>query len=295
MWRRYELELLRRSEALGWARVYVLRVAGVPAAAQLWLRLGDVAVSLATVYDERMAAISPGSMSEWPVQQRLFAESPPRLIDYLPGASNPLKERLGPDRAPLVQFEATRRRLISGVTLTFRHEAHALLRATSRGRTVGRRMVRRLRPKARSDRPRVRRLERRPGAPMVPVAALELDRPMRRFLAVAGRHRSPQAMSRRWAAGDSWWRVGDRPETIARLGADGPEGRCLREVIVLAVDAPSIETLMDALAAGVGTAVGADVPANPGNAGAVPGSPIEIHHTVLPWPCQTPSVAGRSG
>jgi Acetyltransferase (GNAT) domain len=67
-WERYELELLRRTEALGWARIYVLRVAGVPAAAQLWCRLGDVAISIGTVYDRRMAAISPGTMSEWPVR-----------------------------------------------------------------------------------------------------------------------------------------------------------------------------------------------------------------------------------
>jgi GNAT acetyltransferase-like protein len=74
----------------------VLRVAGVPAAAQLWLRIGDVAISLASVFDRRMAAISPGSMSEWPVQQRLFAESSPRLVDYLPGASNPLRSGWAP-------------------------------------------------------------------------------------------------------------------------------------------------------------------------------------------------------
>lgn len=295
-WYRYELELLRRGEALGWARVYVLRVAGVPAAAQLWLRVGDVAISLATVYDGRLAAISPGSMSEWPVQQRLFAESSPRLIDYLPGASNPLKERLGPDRAHLVQLEAARRTLVSGVTFPLRRETRALLRRAARGRTIGRSMVRRLRLPDRAGRSRVRRLSSRLGPAVLPVAALELDGPMRRFLAVAGRHPSPEAMARRWVEGDSWWRVGDRPEAIARVGAAaGPEGRPLREVIMVSADADRIEALMDALAAGVGATVWADLPVGPGTAGAAPGRPIEIHQTVLPWPRRAASAASRSG
>lgn len=290
-WRRYELELLRRGEALGWARVYVLRVAGVPAAAQLWLRIGDVAISLASVFDGRMAALSPGSMSEWPVQQRLFAESSPRLIDYLPGAGNPLKERLGPDRAPLVQLEAARRTLVSGATFPLRRETRALLRRAARGRSI----VRRLRLPSRSDRPRVRRRTSRPSPTALPVATLELDRPMRRFLAVAGRHPSPAAMARRWVEGDSWWRVGDRPEAIARLGAAGPEGRPLREMIIVSVNGHRVEALMDALAAGVEADVFADLPVGPGTAGAAPGRPVEIHQTVLPWPRRAPSGAGRSG
>jgi Acetyltransferase (GNAT) domain len=165
--------------------VYVLRVAGVPAAAQLWCRLGDVAISIGTVYDQRMAAISPGSMSEWPVQERLFATAPPRLVDYLPGAANQLKERLGPDRPPLVRLEAARRTLVAGATFPLRRELRALHPVAARARILGRRAAARLRPQTRPQRPRVRRLEIQPGTPTLPVATLELDTPVRRFLAVA--------------------------------------------------------------------------------------------------------------
>ena len=288
-WERYELELLRRTEALGWARVYVLRVAGVPAAAQLWCRLGDVAISIGTVYDRRMAAISPGTMSEWPVQERLFTSSPPRLVDYLPGAANQLKERLGPDRPPLVRLEAARRTLVAGTAFPLRREFRALHPAATPARTLGRRVAARLRPPTRRERPRVRRLEIQPGPPTLPVATLELDTPVRRFLAVAGGHASPEAMARRWAKGDSWWRVGDGPEAFVRLGAGGRAGRRpLREAVLLDTGALTVEALVDALAAEVKAAVFADLPADARSAGAVPGRPADLYRPVLPWPRRSP-------
>ena len=59
-WRREHLALLRRAEQLGWCRIYVLRVAGIPAAAEIWLRLGQVASVPSMVYDRRLAALGPG-------------------------------------------------------------------------------------------------------------------------------------------------------------------------------------------------------------------------------------------
>ena len=55
----FRRELLARTAALGWARAFVLSLAGVPAASMLWFRVGPVAIAYSTVYDDRMAAISP--------------------------------------------------------------------------------------------------------------------------------------------------------------------------------------------------------------------------------------------
>jgi hypothetical protein len=107
--------LLRRAEPHGWARVYVLRVTGRPAAAHIWFRLGSVATWLETAYDQRLAAIGPGSILMWWSQERIFADSPPGVVDFIPG-HNPQKDRLGPDRSAIVILEAARRTLVSGAT-----------------------------------------------------------------------------------------------------------------------------------------------------------------------------------
>jgi hypothetical protein len=207
-------------------------------------------------------------------EERLFASSPPRLVDYLPGAANQLKERLGPDRPPLVRLEAARCTLVAGTAFPLRREFRAFHPAATPARTLGRRVAARLRPPTRRERPRVRRLEIQPGPPTLPVATLELDTPVRRFLAVAGGHASPEAMARRWAKGDSWWWVGDGPEAFVRLGAGGRAGRRpLREAVLLDTGALTVEALVDALAAEVKAAVFADLPADARSAGAVPGRP----------------------
>ena len=90
---------VRGTASLGWPRVYVLRLDGQPAAAEVWFRLGQVATSLGTAYDKRMAALGPGSIIAWWAQERLFAEAVPGLIDHLPGYG-PQKDQLGPDRSP---------------------------------------------------------------------------------------------------------------------------------------------------------------------------------------------------
>jgi hypothetical protein len=268
------LELLRRTEKLGWCRVYVLRVAGVPAAAELWFRLGDVASGPSTVYDRRMAALGPGSIIVWWAQERIFAEAPaPRLIDLLPGA-NPLKERLTPDRPPLLIVEAARRTVVSGASFPVRRRVRSVGQAAaSRALTWARRT--RARWPSRPRAPRgglpttgVRVLELPPTRPTLPVRRLEPDVPLLRFLAVAGGHRSPEAMARTWPAGDTWWRIGE-DVALLRLGDAGS----VREVVLLRDGTVEVEGLIGALAAAIGTPVRAALP-------------VPVHQAVLPWPAE---------
>jgi hypothetical protein len=273
--RKERLELLRRTEALGWCRVYVLRVAGVPAAAELWFRLGEVACGPSTVYDHRMAALGPGSIIVWWAQERIFAEGPPpRLIDLLPG-SNPLKERLTPDRPPLLIVDAARRTLVSGASFPVHRRVRAVGQAAaSRARTWARRARKRRPSRAPGG---VRAVEVSPTAApkLLPVRRLEPDVALLRFLAVAGGHRSPEAMARTWPAGDGWWRVGE--DALLRVGDAGTGPAPVREVVLLRDGEVEVEGLLGALAAARGAPVRAAMP-------------VPVHRAVLPWPGE-----GRAG
>jgi Acetyltransferase (GNAT) domain len=283
--RRERLELLRRTERLGWCRLYVLRVAGVPAAAHVWFRIGQVATWLSTAYDQRLAAVSPGSILMWRAQERLFAESPPHLLDFMPG-DNPQKDRLSPDRTPLLLVEAARRTIASGVTFPVRRRARDLLpRALRRLRRAASR-----RPAARPGPPvRARHLEVAPGSGTLPAAPLELDATGRRALAVLGGHASPEAMAERWHEGDSWWLVGERPSALVRLGTLGSAAVAALELVLLEPGVLPVEALL-AVATAVGATVKADLPADclaepeAGEADGQPGAPIPVHEAVLPWP-----------
>jgi hypothetical protein len=276
--RQERLALLRRTEELGWCRLYVLRPAGVPAAAHVWFRVGQVATWLSTAYDRRLAAVSPGSILMWRAQERLFAESPPHLLDFMPG-DNPQKDRLSPDRAPLLLVEAARRTLVSGVTFPVRRQARDVLpRALRRLRRAAIR-----RP---AGRPRLQASARRVEVPSrsgtLPAALLELDTSGRRVLAVLGGHASPEAMTEAWHEDDSWWLVGDRPSALVRLGALGSAAVAALELVLLEPDAPPVEALLAAVATAAGATVTADLPA--GEADGRPGTPIPVHQAVLPWP-----------
>jgi Acetyltransferase (GNAT) domain len=276
--RRERLELLARTEELGWCRLYVLRVAGVPAAAHVWFRVGAVATWLSTAYDQRMAAVSPGSILMWRAQERLFAESPPHLLDFMPG-DNPQKDRLSPDRTPLLLVEAARRTVVSGVTFPVRRRARDLLPRAIR------RLRRAVTQKPRAPRrppARARRLEVAPGPGTLPAARLELDPTRRRALAVLGGHPSPEAMAERWHDGDSWWLVGERPSALVRLGALGGAAVAALEMVLLEPGALPVEALLAAVATTVGATVEADLPA--GEAEGEPGEPIPVREAVLPWP-----------
>ena len=280
--RRERQDLLGRTEALGWCRLYLLRLGGVPAAGHIWFRVGPVAIWLSTAYDQRLAAVSPGSILMWRAQERLFAEGPLHLVDLLPG-DNPQKDRLAPDRAPLLLVEAARRTLVSGVTFPLRDQA----------RYVGPRVVRRLRRQlaarttaAPDPSPRVRHVQVAPGNGGLPVAPLELDTARRRALAILGGHASPEVMAEQWDEGDAWWLVGERPAAAIRLGAAGQAPARVRELVLLDGSQEPVDALLGALATGVGTTVEADLPAGPDGE---PGAPIPVRQGVLPWPGHTPN------
>jgi Acetyltransferase (GNAT) domain len=287
--RRERLELLRRTERLGWCRVYVLRVAGVPAAAELWFRVGDVASGPSTVYDRRMAALGPGSIVVWWALERMFAESPgPRLVDLLPG-SNPLKDRLTPERPPLLIVEAARRTLVSGASFPVRRQARSLSQAAT-GRAfaaVRRRLARRRQARSAAAAAGRARVVDVPPLGRAPSAdRLEPDVAVLRFLAVAGGHASPEAMARTWPAGDAWWAVGEAPAALLRLGAGGDGPPTVREVVLVRPDAPPVEELAGAVAAALGApvrvalAAAAGGPPGPGGRG----EPVPVREAVLPWP-----------
>jgi hypothetical protein len=283
-WRRQLLGLLRRAEQLGWCRIYVLRVAGVPAAAEIWFRLGHVASVPSMVYDQRLAALGPGSIILWWAQERAFAEAPPRVIDHLPGDS-PQKDRIATDRPPLLIVEAVRRGVFPGASLALRPRTRAVGQAVA-ARALAR--LSRLRSRPGAPAPTgARRLTVAPAAAGLAVARLELDPTVRRFLAVAGSHRSPEAMARTWAAGDTWWRVGEEPAALIRLGAGKAASAPVRELVLVHAGPDRVEELVGALAAAVGTPLQVDLPAQGRPEGR--GRPVPVHRAILPWPAGRPA------
>ena len=210
--------LLDAAEARGWARLYVLRIAGLLVAAHVWFRLGGVATWLSTAYGQDLAVLSPGTIVQWWSQERIFASDPPLLMDYLPGA-NPQKERLAPDTPPLLVTDAVRRTVVSGVSLPLRTEA----RRVKAGVTARlRARVRRRRGASDTAPPPDRRMRIAPvvGGAM-PARPLEVDPAVTRYLATAFGAASTQAVTESWAEGDTWWQVGTAPNALVRVSRDG--------------------------------------------------------------------------
>jgi hypothetical protein len=266
-------ELFRRLAELGWLRVFTLDVAGAPAAAIVWMRVGPVAVAYSTVYDVRLAALSAGTILMWRAHEALVAERPVELFDYLPGRG-PQKDQLGPDRSPLVTLDVRRRALLglSG------------MRAARRARGWAGALRRRLRA---GDRQPATRTEG--GAEAVcgrfdgieaplPGGCAELQPAAERdlYLAVAGGHSSPKSMKQGWHEGDRWWRVGDPVAAVVRVDPDAPGPAGAREVVVVASDVRPSDVL-DQLASHLGR----PVETRPGPSGT---APIPVHRAPLPWP-----------
>jgi len=239
----FRRELLRQTAPLGWARAFVLSLAGVPSAAMLWFRVGPVAIAYSTVYDERMASISPGTIAMWRAHEAIFEEAVPAIVDYLPGRGAQ-KDQLGTERPPLVTLEAMRRGPVGA----------AIARAARPLRAAAARRAKPSWPAATGPPGQAPRTVEPTANPPLPVAPLELDPYGELFLAVAGGHASPQKMRDGWAAGDAWWRIGAPAVALARIGAaDGGEGSpAVREVVALADDGPALEAALATLAAHVG-------------------------------------------
>jgi CelD/BcsL family acetyltransferase involved in cellulose biosynthesis len=265
------LELLRRSGPRGWPRVYVLRVAGVPAAVHIWFRLGPVATWLETAYDQRLSALGPGTILMWWSQERIFRESVPGVVDFIPG-HNPQKDRLGPDRTPIVVLEAARRTLVSGATFPVRRQVRYVAPAVA---LRARRKLAGLRPSAPAGAADPgRAVEVASGDGGQPVAELELDASVRRFLAAVTGHHSPDAMAGAWAEGDSWWRVGNGPTALARVGHgngdDDGVARLVREVVLFAAADGDVGQVLASLAGGLDAALQAPQ--------------VTVGRALLPWP-----------
>jgi hypothetical protein len=272
-------ELLRRAAVLGWPRVFVLRVAGVPAAAHIWFRVGSVVTWLETAYDQRLSAIGPGTILMWWSQERLFREEAPGVVDFIPG-HNPQKDRLGPDRTPIVILEAVRRTLVSGATFPVRRQARYVVPAVA---FRARRKLHGLRSAAPARQPdAVRTVEVAPGGGEQPVTELELGASVRRVLAAVTGHHSPDAMAGTWAPGDSWWRVGDRPEALVRLGAATAGARPVREIVLFEAAHGQVQEVLASLATAIAGPLRADlVTAEPAGTTA---TPIPVMRALLPWP-----------
>lgn len=256
-------DLLERAEANGWARVFVLRIAGVPAAAHIWFRLGHVATWLSTAYDQRLAALSPGTVIMWQAQSKLFAdEPPPRIVDLLPG-SNPQKDRLTLSKPPLLVTEALRPTMWSGVMVPSRRQARRVRAAIT-------------------ARLRARRRQSVPSQPPAHVPAttviprdgnrfayrLDLTAAHRRYLATATGQAAPEKMAASWEAADEWWVAGDGPGGLIRIG-HGPDGCAVREIVRLDPTADP-QALVEALASVLGQEIAL--------------SEVPLYEAVLPWP-----------
>jgi hypothetical protein len=267
---------------MGWSRLYILSVAGVPTAGHVWFRLGDVATWLSTAYDQRMAALSPGAIIMWQAQERLFAESPPRLVDFL-SRHNPQKDGLGPDRTPPLIVEAARTTPVWGITFPMRREVRRVAPAVA-GR-VRARLASRSRNGAAPAAAPVRRTEVMPADQAMAAAELEIDPRAKCYLAVAVGQASPEKMVEGWAADDSWWRVGEGPAALVRLGSDASSPRVVREVVLGESWSGSLEDVLGAVATATGTGVCASL-ADVG--GDREGTATPVHRAPLPWPVGQP-------
>jgi hypothetical protein len=278
-------EVLRRAERLGWARIYVLRIAGEPVAGHVWFRIGSVATWMSTAHDQTFKAISPGTIVQWGAQERLFHDpyaAPPNLLDFLPGG-NPQKDRLSPDRPPLLEVDAVRRSVVAGVTLRARQEARRVAPAMRARAQVKWRTWREQRAASAGGQPnQVRRTVVTGGDMGWPGFRLDdADPALRRYLAIAAGQSSPEATAEKWADGDSWWLLGDAPVALARVGSDpGRSEPVLREVVRLdpVVTVESAAASLATAMAGPVTLLVAD------DAGGETGMPVVVRTPPLPWP-----------
>ena len=226
--------LLSRAEALGWARVFVLRIEGTAVAAHVWFRLGDAAIWMSTAHDRSLDALSLGTIAQWWAQERMIddpSDGSPRIIDLLPGGTDQ-KDRLSPLRPPLLEIDAVRNSVFAGATLRARSEARRIVPAVQKRIKAKMRVRSMNRDGVSSARPaQVRRIVVEPKGPSRhPVEPFDpADPTLRRFLAAVAGSPSPEVMVAGWEATDTWWTIGTPTIALVRIGAS-PD-RTVREVI----------------------------------------------------------------
>lgn len=272
--RTHRRELIAAAGERGWSRLFGLRLAGVPLAAMLWHRVGRVALAQSTVYDERMAALSAGTVLMWWAHEALVADDdPPALFDYLPG-HGPQKDQLAEERPPLVVVEATRGAARIGLGPLVRRA----------GAAAARRLRRRSAHPATAASPLARTERFEPGEAGRSAAPVELVAPFELYLTVATGRPSPKAMRSDWEEGDEWWRLGEPPALLARLGSSGSDGsRPVREIVLLGEEDVDLRSQLRGLAAVCGAPLTAALPGDGEGAGA-PVPPTPVHRAPLPWP-----------
>jgi len=274
--------LVEQAQTRGWVRLFVLELAGIPAAAHIWFSVGRRAISYSTVYDQRLATLSLGTVIQWETHEDAFTGDPPLMIDYLPGRGT-YKDRLGTIKPHLLVLRARRRSLISRLTFP----VHRAVRQTARSaRRIGNKIGWREKPIIEPRRAeRVREVIFRPGGDL-PACPVEITPPLDLLLAVAGGHSSPKAMSETWKAEETWWLVGSHPVAMVRLGQkeeDSP--RPVREVVFLAGENLPLEEVLDSLARRCGESLTAMVSHPQGDQNALA---LQVTHSPLPWPAKLP-------
>ncbi|WP_406299304.1 GNAT family N-acetyltransferase [Embleya sp. NBC_00888] len=278
-------DLIARAVRHDWARLYILRVDGVPAAMHLWFRLGDVATWHSTAYDERFAALGIGTVVQWQAQERVLSEpwpagSSPRLVDLMP-TRTPQKLRLAPERPALWDIEAVRDRPLLAATLPARGFARATRMSVEQHLRVRR---------ARSAGPEPTLVAETVIAPAInpqgeaghkldPVheAGIEDNRP----IALACGYRGTDAVDAGRARGETWWLVGEQPHTLVHLGAD----RTVHTIAALGTDRERPHSRHpDETARSVATALGETLRLYPLDPAGTPGTPLRQEPEPVPWP-----------
>jgi len=260
---------------LGRVHIYILRISGVPAAADIWFRIGDVATCYSGAYDQQFAAASPGTILSWWGQESIFSESPPAIIDFLSG-QNPQKDSLCPDQQPLVLLEAARKSVVTRITFPLRRQIKRLRRG------LAYRLHRKKAQKQVSSQCSSGRMVVFNGSgEVLPAALLVLDEKLEFYLTLAVGQGKTKSMIESWVEGDEWWRVGEQAIALVRLGKVERENRPVREVIVFGEGTEEIEIILHSLAASLGTSISARIPDDKAEGGE---DAVPLHRTLLPFP-----------
>jgi len=124
----FNAALMRQAAALGMLRLGVLRIAGVPAAAQLWVREGERATVLKLAHDEALKSASPGTVLTALMLRRLLDEEGVGEIDFGRG-DDPYKRGWASERRQRVGVVLANPYRVRGLAALARH---ALGRARAR-------------------------------------------------------------------------------------------------------------------------------------------------------------------
>ena len=285
-------DLLTRAVARDWARLYVLRVDGVPAAMHLWFRIGDVATWHSTAYDERYAALGIGTVVQWRAQESVLSEpwpagTRPRLIDLMP-TRTPQKLRLAPERPALWDIEAVRERPLLAATIPARGFGRATRMSVEQHLRA-----RRGQPPEPTPTPVVETLidpkvdAHHDDATHDPVreAGPDDNRP----IALACGYRNTDTVETGRARGERWWLVGEHPHTLVHIDADD----IVRTVAALGHDrADTAAWRPETAARSVATALGTTLRLYTNDPRGGPGTPVRHEPEPVPWP-RAGTTAGR--